>query len=375
MSTVVETASALVQIPSVNPDGGSADPALCGEESCARWVGNFLSEAGAEVSFQEVQPGRPNVIGRFPHPGKPKGRILFAPHLDTVGVEGMTVAPFGGEIREGCLWGRGASDTKGSVAAMLCAVRDASDWLDSLPYEIWFAGLAGEEVEQIGSRALAAKETFSLAVVGEPTGLQVVHTHKGSGLLTLRTRGVAVHASTPEKGTNAILEMAEVIEFLRREVIPAFAIPTHPVLGHSTLSVGTIHGGTKVNVVPDFCEALVNLRNVPGSEPDLVLNLLKEKFPDLEINLRYSPPFFLSPSHPLVQQLVALGANLQGAPWFCDAAVFAAEGTPAVAIGPGSLEQAHTANEFIRISDLEHGYQFFLKFLRSLSSDISHKLS
>ena len=126
-SNVVELTQALVRIPSVNPDGDPGTGCI-GEQQCALYVADFLRAAGAEVTLEEVEPARPNVIGRFPtHPsanGTPKPRILFAPHTDTVSVGGMTIPPFGGELRDGKVWGRGASDTKGPMASMLWALHE-----------------------------------------------------------------------------------------------------------------------------------------------------------------------------------------------------------------------------------------------------------
>src|SRR6187431_3293367 len=159
--TVTELCQALVRIPSVNPDG---DPGVTqtGEADCAAYVGEFLRHCGAEVVLEEVLPKRPNVIGRFAsHPspdGKAKARILFGPHLDTVGVGGMSIDPFGGELRDGRIWGRGACDTKGPMASMLWALRESRDRLADLSHEIWFAGLMSEEADQHGSRALAREE-------------------------------------------------------------------------------------------------------------------------------------------------------------------------------------------------------------------------
>ena len=130
-------------------------------------------------------PERPNVVARWPGARAGKPRLLFAPHTDTVSVEGMTIDPFGGEIRDGKLWGRGASDTKGPMAAMLWALRENRERLPGLSHEIWFAGLMSEETSQHGSRALAAQEQFDFVIVAEPTELDVVYTHKGSAFLNL----------------------------------------------------------------------------------------------------------------------------------------------------------------------------------------------
>jgi acetylornithine deacetylase/succinyl-diaminopimelate desuccinylase-like protein len=138
------------------------------------------------------------------------------------------------------------------------------------------------------------------------------------------------------------------------------------VLGTSTLSVGTIRGGSKVNIVPDFCEASVDIRIIPGMDPEFISDLLRQRVPNIEIDLKRSEPLYTDPTHPVIARLQSLGSELVGAPWFCDAAVFASHGCPSVAIGPGSIAQAHTADEFIKVVDLEAGAEFFLRFLNSL---------
>lgn len=365
--TVSDIARELVRIPSVNPDGDPGTP-LTGEAACAEWLADFLSSAGAEAELREVLPGRPNVVARFPSDRAGKPRILFAPHTDTVSVTGMTIEPFSGETCDGKLFGRGATDTKGPMASMLWALKEAAPLIPSLPYEIWFAGLMGEEAGQHGAKALAAQEEFAFVIAGEPTELDVVHTHKGSAWLSLHTTGVAVHASKPDAGVNAIYKMCEALDAIRHEVIPALSQLSDPVLGHPTASVGTIAGGSKVNIVPDSCHAVVDLRTIPGQELSFVENILRVRVPDIGISLAVSHPLFTDPGHPLIQVLQRCGAGLAGAPWFCDAAVFAARGCPAIAMGPGSIAQAHTCDEFILLDDLEKGAGFFLEFLRSLGS-------
>ena len=365
--TPTDIACELVRIPSVNPDGGDPGTAFTGEAACARWVASFLDCCGTSAELREVLPGRPNVVARFGsnRPGKP--RILFAPHTDTVSVAGMTVAPFSGEVRDGRLWGRGASDTKGPMAAMLWALHEAGSEIAHLPYEIWFAGLVGEEAGQFGAKALAQQEKFDFVIAGEPTDLNVVHAHKGSVWATLRTRGHAVHASRPGSGDNAIYKMSEAVECIRHEILPALAAMSDPVLGSPTISVGTIRGGSKVNIVPDFCEAVVDMRTIPGQDISLFETLVRQRVPDIEISLSGSAPLFTDPAHPLIRCFQSCGAELAGAPWFCDAAVFATHGSAAVAIGPGNIAQAHTADEYISVDDLEKGGQFFLNFLRAIA--------
>jgi acetylornithine deacetylase/succinyl-diaminopimelate desuccinylase-like protein len=348
----------------VNPHG---DPGFSrtGEWEIAEWVLAFLQHCGAQAELREVLPGRPNVIGHWPAPGKP--RLLFAPHLDTVSVAGMKVAPFGGEVREGRLYGRGACDTKGSMASMLWALWEARETLANLSHEIWFAGLVGEEAGQQGAKALAAQERFDFVIAGEPTNLDVVYTHKGCTHLVLTTTGRAAHAARLELGENAIYKMADVIRYIRDSLALELRQHRSEVLGGSTISVGTVTGGSKTNIVPDRCEATVDIRTVPDQDgPEFLGHLerrLKGICADLEIRAGQSHSLYTDPAHPIIGKLNGLGARNVGAPWFCDAAVFAAEGTPAIAMGPGSIAQAHTEDEWIEVAEVERGVEFFKAFL------------
>ena len=361
----------LVRIPSVNPEDNPGTPHV-GEAQCVQWLADWIHTEFplAVLETPEVLPGRPNLIARFPsdRPGKPK--ILLAPHTDTVSVAGMTIDPFGGEIRDGRVWGRGASDTKGPMAAMLAGLHATKEILPTLSHEIWFAGLVGEEAGQHGAHALAARQTFDLVIAAEPTELDFVHTHKGSMFLSLRTRGVASHGARPELGRNAIYPMADVFLWIRDTLAPWLASFSHPQLGHSTVNAGTVRGGSKTNIVPDLCEATVDLRTVPGQDHAFEEELfarLRAVCPELEIQVQRAAPLYTDPNLPLLQKLAHLGARPVGAPWFCDAAVFSQNGSPAVALGPGSIAQAHTKDEWISIEQLKKGAAFFENFLRSLS--------
>jgi acetylornithine deacetylase/succinyl-diaminopimelate desuccinylase-like protein len=378
-TNVTELCQALVRIPSVNPDG---DPGTdqTGEHACAEFIGEFLRAAGAEVFLDDVEPGRPNVIGRFasePSPdGKAKPRICFGPHTDTVSVGGMTIAPFSGEVRDGCVWGRGASDTKGPMASMLWALHETRHLIPTLPVEIHFVGFMSEESAQLGSQHFAKNHgPYDLAIVGEPTSLKTVFKHKGCLWADIHTQGIAVHGATPELGVNAIVKMAAIVHGLdttfRQQLIDLGG--TDEWLGASTINLGMIRGGTRSNIVADHCTLRVDMRTTPGLiraggalaaltrfvhqiDPTATIQPLPETF-----------PLDTDPANPWVQKLVSCGAELTGAPWFCDAAFLAISGTPAIAIGPGSIAQAHTKDEFIRIQDLEDGAAFFTRFIQQLS--------
>lgn len=384
-SNVVELLQALIRIPSVNPDGdpGTELPDVTGELACAQWVGDFLRSCGADVVLEEVETGRPNVIGRFASnpaasEGAQKPRLLFAPHTDTVGVGGMIIEPWSGEIRDGKIWGRGASDTKGTMAGMLWALWELRDQIAALNVEVAFVGLMGEETSQLGSKYFAEhhRDQFDFAIVGEPTELDVVHTHKGCVWLTLTTRGKAVHGSQPERGDNALMKMLPVLQALDGEFRERLAAFQHPVLGHSTINIGQCRAGTRCNIVPDHCEAALDFRTTPdlaarpgGVQAELEAFLAEKGFADfVEVGvLNFSEPLDTDPQNPFVQGFVPLGSKLIGAPWFCDAAYLALGGIPAVAVGPGSIAQAHTIDEHLAVDALEEGARFYRTYLEGFA--------
>jgi acetylornithine deacetylase/succinyl-diaminopimelate desuccinylase-like protein len=373
VNAVSDFLQALIRTPSVNPEGTPGTDGI-GEQACAELVADFLSTSGAAVEMPEILPGRPNVIGTWPSDRPNKPLLIFAPHTDTVSVAGMTISPFGGELRDGRIWGRGASDTKGSIAAMAWALRSMRDELPYLSHQVVFAGLCGEEAGQYGVKSFVAergdemRERGAFAIAGEPTNLNAVVAHKGALWLTLTTRGEAAHAANPELGENAIYKMANVIHAIRDRIAPELAQRTHPLLGPTTISVGTVNGGSKTNIVPDCCQAEVDIRFLPEQD-DLVAAMessLRAACADLEIRHLISRPMLTDASHPLIRTMEACGSKCVGAPWFSDAAIFAHAGIPAIACGPGSIAQAHTKDEFISTEDLERGVDFFRDFLTRL---------
>lgn len=374
-NAVATLLQSLVRIPSVNPDG---DPGTdkTGELECAEFLGGFLTGLGADVRFDEVFPDRPNVIAEFPG-GEGKPRVLFAPHTDTVGVGNMTIDPFGGEIRDGRLWGRGACDTKGTMAAMLSAFRElGTEGIAALDVGVSFVGLMGEETGQPGSRDFAKRYAgqYAFAMVGEPTQCQIVHRHKGTLWTTLTTRGKSCHGSQPERGDNAIAKMAPIVDALHGEFRERLTAPEFgdDLLGPPTLNVGQIQGGIRSNIVPACCELLLDMRVTPALAKHGALNFLEDFLAErnFEVEVRSTlecAALDTDPANPFVQRLQKLSCKPQlvGAPWFCDAATLADGDIPAVAAGPGSIDQAHTEDEWIDLEALTDGVRFYREFLTS----------
>jgi acetylornithine deacetylase/succinyl-diaminopimelate desuccinylase-like protein len=365
----------LIALPSVNPVFLPPHHPHAGERRVADFLAAVAARAGLEVEFQKVLPGRFNLIVCLPPQGKIRRTILLAPHLDTVGADGTKFIP---QRKNGRLHGRGACDTKGSVAAMLSALCDLAD-SKSRPREtkIVFAGLIDEEYAQAGSRALAAGGfKADLAIVGEPTQLQVVTAHKGSLWLQLETRGRAAHGATPQFGKNAIHEMSRIVDALESDYAARLRRRKHPLLGAATVNVGKISGGTQPNIVPDRCAISVDRRTLPGEteskvKREIAAFLRSKKLAAAISSAKLAPalPLETNPRLPLVQKFLQAVGQLQpaGVHFFCDAAVLSAGGIPGVVFGPGDVAQAHTVDEWISLSELERGKNLLLRFLNSLS--------
>ncbi len=373
LSSAADLLAALVAIPSVNPDG---DPGVAdtGEAEMATFLSGFLAELGAEsVVCEDVAPGRPNVIARFPTNDTTRPPVLLAPHTDTVSVAGMTIDPFAAEVRNDRLYGRGACDTKGTMAAMLWALREIGvAGIKNLPVRVSFVGLMGEESNQLGSKHFAARHAkeFAFALVGEPTGCDAVIKTKGALWPVLHASGKAAHGARPELGDSANFKMAHALAALDTSFRATLESPEFddPLLGKSTVNVGILKGGSRTNIIPASCTAHLDIRMTPAffraDAPALLDAFLSQHAPGVTAaSPPPCPPLDTAPDHPFVHRLQSAGAAPVGAPWFCDASWLSAAGLAAAAAGPGDIAQAHTEDEWIDLAELGRGVAFYRRFL------------
>jgi len=364
----------IIALPSVNPAFLPPRHPFAGEHRVADFLASTAARAGLEVEFQPVLPGRRNFIARLLPQNEIRQTILLAPHLDTVGADGTRFIP---QRKNGRLHGRGACDTKGSVAAMLSAVCELATG-KSRPQstQIVFAGLMDEENAQAGSRALADSGfQADLAIVGEPTRLQVVTAHKGDLWLQLATEGKAAHGATPHLGKNAVHEMARIVDVLETKYAAQLKKHKHKLLGTATVNVGKISGGTQPNIVPDACTIEIDRRTLPGETEasvrrELAALLAANKLSAQISSARHAPALSLEtdPKLPLVRSFLRCAGQTRpaGVDYFCDAAVLAAAGIPSIVFGPGDIAQAHTVDEWISLAELERAKDLLVGFLRSL---------
>lgn len=359
----------LIALPSVNPSFVPPGSPNTGEGRVADFLAATAARAGLAVEMQEVFPGRSNFLARLESRGKTKRRILLAPHMDTVRADDEQLHP---KIKNGRLYGRGACDTKGSVAAMLTALMSVAETNGALPEtEITFCGFVDEEDGQSGSRAFAKrKPKYDLAIVGEPTQLHAVTAHKGDLWMKIETRGLAAHGSKPHLGKNAVLAMCPIVQWLETDYAAQLRKRNHWLLGSPTINVGAIRGGNQANVVPDRCEIVIDRRTIPGETMASVtreLNAFLKPVGGRLVNYKANDclPMETDPTLPLVKQFLdQLGQTEPlGVDYFCDAAILGAVGIPCVVFGPGDIAQAHTSDEWISLKSLQSATRILETFL------------
>jgi len=375
MSPVLQTLADLVRINSINSSYEDGP----GEGDVAAYVRRFFEQRGIEVREQEVFPGRNNVIARVP--GRdPTRRIVFEAHMDTVSVKGMTIDPFDPVIRDGKLHGRGSVDDKAGLAAMMHAVADIHASGELPPCEVWLAAVVDEEFSFRGVVKLCEDLKADAAVVAEPTEFKCVIASKGVLRWRIRTQGKAAHSAKPHLGINAITAMSRIVLALQEDHERMQQTP-HALLGPGTCNVGVIRGGVQVNFVPDEAVIEVDRRLLPGEEVEQVLahyqsllDRLHEAHADVIASME--PPMLQDWSFQTDAKsaLVALSRTVLremsradtacGVPFGSDASKFARLGIPTILFGPGSIDQAHAAIEYVECAEVEAALAFYTQIAR-----------
>ncbi|HLW46173.1 MAG TPA: M20 family metallopeptidase [bacterium] len=372
---ILALARRLVAIPSYGPEHGW-------ETGVADVLADFLAREGVTVTRRPVADGRSNVLAMLP--GQRDGRplLMLNGHMDTVPPSGsMRYPPFAAEVHDGRLWGRGAVDMKGSVAAMTAAFAALRRAGVRPPRPLMLAAVIGEETGGLGTAALGADGApADMAVVGEPSGLAIIPAHRGVYRCDIVVHGRAAHGSTPELGVNAIVLAARLIAALDDRLPEMWTAQRHPALGGPSFTIGTIRGGIATNVVPDRCEFTFGKRWVPGDSPERIRADLEtviaatigagraEVARDAGFDAVSRPPLDTPRDHPLVNALAETTAAVSGRPApfgrfqaFTDAAVLQAAGTPAVVFGPGDLALAHTDEEHVEVAALHAAARIYAR--------------
>lgn len=359
----VALARALVRVDSRNPSLAAGAP---GERPIARVLGEVLEAWGMWVEVVEVAPGRANVIARGGYGSGPS--LMFNGHLDVVGIEGMEHSAFEAEERGSRLYGRGAADMKGGVAAMCAAAARAVE--AGATGDIVIAAVCDEEYESIGTRALVKSGVRAdAAIVTEPTRLAIAPAHRGFAWVELEVRGRAAHGSRYDIGVDAIRHAALVLAELDRHEAETLVNRTHPLLGHASLHASTIEGGIGMSTYPDRCVVTIERRTLPGERAEEALREVEDacarvrsRTPSLDAKARLlfsQVPSDVAVEAPVVRALDAAlrsageEVRVEGLSAWTDAALLNDAGIPAICFGPGDIALAHAAEEWVDMEEIE----------------------
>jgi acetylornithine deacetylase len=364
----------LVRIDSRNPSLVANAP---GEGEIARMLAGVLESWGFEVELRDAAAGRPNVIARVGRPGA--RTLMFNGHMDVVGVEGMTHAPWDAEQRNGRVFGRGASDMKGGVAAMCAAAARVADELTD--GQLLVAAVVDEEYESAGTRALLASGVRAdAAIVTEPTGLAIMPAHKGFVWVTVTTHGRAAHGSRWDIGVDAIRHMGHVLRELDRLDGEELPRRSHPLLGRPSVHAALIEGGSGMSTYPERSTLRIERRTLPGETVEQVRDEIeaacarvRERVPgfraDVEVDLAQQPSD-VAVDAPIVNALSealraeSIAVRVEGMSAWTDAALLNEKNIPAICFGPGDMSLAHAAEEFISTHEIERATQVLARLAR-----------
>jgi succinyl-diaminopimelate desuccinylase len=348
-----------------------------GELAAAQIICEELGASGIDCRIDVWEENRANVAAEVKSSRNRPG-LLFVSHLDVVeagpsGEEGWSYRPFEAVKKDGRIWGRGAADMKGGIAAVVTAIREVHESGAQLEGDLLFVGAAGEETDSCGAKRFM--EEFGKSgrkvcgvVLTEPTDFEVVTAHRGMLWLKVKTKGRAAHGSSPQLGVNAIWSMKRVLDELERYKIKS---AVHKVLGGCSMSVNTISGGKEINVVPDECEIKIDIRTVPAQDTVKIIG----DFERILVRLREQNPNFTAEVS-IVRQVGALETDAEcdfvrkftavvgvertkAVGFTTDGPHFVQLGAPIVIFGPGKSEVCHKTDEYIDIADVKKGVEYY----------------
>jgi acetylornithine deacetylase len=354
----------LIQIESVNPSLASKGS---GEAIIARYIGDYLSNLGLEVHFQEIEKNRANVVGILKGSGAGPSLMLNG-HTDTVSADNMEIDPFAAEEKDGKIYGRGALDMKAGVAALIIAVRSIIESGIKLKGDVILTLVADEEYASIGTETVVNEYTADGAIICEPTDLDIVIAHKGFAWTKIEIFGHAAHGSLPHRGVDAIVKAGKILAAIDELGKTSLKKKTHPLLGSASIHASLIEGGTELSTYPDYCKINLERRNLPGEDRKRIREEMQELLQNIQLQddqfkaeidvFFFRPAFEISPDQPIVrtvsrafESICRRAPKFEGMWGWLDSAILAQAGIPAVIFGP-SGDGSHAAVEHVDVQSV-----------------------
>ncbi|WP_419915451.1 M20 family metallopeptidase [Candidatus Poriferisodalis sp.] len=375
--SIAELLSEMVRIPSVNPLHHGPRSGTIAEADMANWVAERAAALGAEVELHEIEPGRPNVYARFT--GRTERMLAIDVHLDTVGVEHMEGDPFEGRISEGRVWGRGSVDTKATMAVVLAVLAEMTAAGQQPMCTVELVGTISEEggglagASAYRDRLLERNERREQIVVAEPTMCAPVYGHKGGLGLEVLVEGRAAHSSKPHLGINALSAGARIVAAVDIEQERLSSQPQVGALGAGTVSVNEMGGGRARNIIPDHCELYVGRRIADDEDYERESARLTELIRAAALPARVkvqlangfgSNAFFQAPGCDLIAAMAEMSGHSPAVADFgTNALRYGEVADQIVVFGPGSIDQAHQAIEWVEIAELERAADVYRQLL------------
>ena len=372
-----ELTAALIGLDSRNP---SLVPGAPGEHQVGIFLADLLESWGFRVERQQVVANRFNVVARGGSSSRAARSLMLNGHLDVVGTEAMSHPPFIPDIADGKMYGRGSADMKSGIAAMCVAAREAVQL--GIDGEIIIALVVDEEYESLGTRALIASGVRAdAAVIAEPTQLALCPAHRGFVWARLDVHGRAAHGSRYDLGVDAITHAALILAELDHVQRTALQQRTHPLLGRGSLHASLISGGSGLSTYPDLCIVEVERRTLPGEtertfvdELTAAMAMVRNSHPDLNADASITTSQIasdVSSDAPIMTEMLGtlrheqLPARVEGLSAWTDAALLNAAGVPTICFGPGDIGLAHSATEYVPLTEIDAATRVFTQLAHS----------
>ncbi len=378
---ITNLAQELIRIPSDE---------ITGEQEVCEYLSDILKSLGMKVRLQEVLPKRPNIIAEVLGGNNGKS-IMFNGHIDTVpigNIEKWNTDPYKAIIKDNKLFGRGATDMKGSIASMVIAIKYIMNNVENFNGKIIFTGVMAEETTGLGTQKVVEENIKTdMAIVGEPSDEKIYRAHKGTIWFNIFTYGKLEHSSESNKeSNNAIINMMKLIEEINK-ISKELEGKNNSLVGHPSINVGLIEGGTKQNMIADSCKVSIDRRILPEEEPNEILDELRVRFDNLRLidnRLKFNiekdtirEAVEVSESEPIVQEvkravnkILNINPIVSGMKATTDMSILVNQGNiPSVIYGPGFIKQAHTIDEFIEVERLVKSSQVYAEVLLNILTD------